>query len=157
MNWTENNLWLCGRPARHQHCTVLPLSLLYQIFSYHLRCILISWLYYCSNAGNKYILCLLCFWTSKCMLVALILWSKHSPPWLIISSHGDLSLRRSFYTWIFFSSHFSKKCFKYKNICFETCFFVSKTHFWHHLNLFSHFWFHFNSFRCFLVQHTKFW
>jgi len=32
---TENNPWLCGRPAGHQHCAVLPLSLLYQIFSYH--------------------------------------------------------------------------------------------------------------------------
>jgi hypothetical protein len=51
---TENNPRLCGRPAGHQHCTVLLLPLLYQIFSYHLRCILITWLCCCSNAGNKY-------------------------------------------------------------------------------------------------------
>ncbi len=50
---TENNPWLCGIPSGHQHCTVFSLSLLYLfIFFSHLRCILISWLYCCSIAGN---------------------------------------------------------------------------------------------------------
>jgi len=55
--------------------------------------------------------------------------SLHSPPWGIISSHEDFSLGRSFYTWVFISSHFFKKYFKHKNICFQNNFFVLKTTF----------------------------
>ncbi len=55
--------------------------------------------------------------------------SRHSLPRVIISSHGNFSLERSFYTWFFISSHFSKKYFKYKNICLQNYFFVSKTPF----------------------------
>ena len=83
--------------------------------------------------------------------------SKHSPAWVIISSHGDFSLERSFYNWFFISSHFSKKFFEYKNICFQNNFFVSKTPFLTSHKLIFSFLFHFNSFRCFLVKHNKFW
>ncbi len=82
--------------------------------------------------------------------------SKHCPPWVFISSHGDFSLERSFYTGSFISSHCFKNILNMKIYAFRIFILSQKLHFSHHINLFFHFGFHFSSFRRFVVQYNKF-
>jgi hypothetical protein len=69
------------------------------------------------------------------------------PPCVFISSHGDFSLGKIFYTWSLISSHFS---IKYLNIIiypFRQTFWSQKLHFSHHKNLFLSFLVNFHQFQ----------
>jgi len=83
--------------------------------------------------------------------------SYNISPCVFISSHGDFSLGKIFYTWFLISSHFS---IKYLNIIiypFRQTFWSQRLHFSYHKNLFFHSGLIFISFRHFPVDYNKFW
>ncbi len=80
-----------------------------------------------------------------------------------LSTHGSLfrhrglfSYARCCYMWLLISSHYFKNSLERSIYVLKITFFLKKTSFSHHINIFFHSWLHFSRIRYFLQKYNKF-